>query len=309
MQQVEQLNSWNIEQNPYDNYADVRAQMERKPKTQAMPNWYLNQQQPQTNTYTQPAVQNTQDDEYEEVIESIYSSPTRTAVLSEAMQRIEQAKLYELLVNHELLAPGSASPEIQKKVQDEIRAFVIERLETLLGIRKEQQKQSSLDLTQEEVRVLKMLAAKVIGKDTPKSEPQITPLAANPNQPKVNPVAAPQIQRPAQVTQPVQQQTRMVKKKKPMGQQPQQKPEPIPQDLTPERAAEIAAKRGPRKQAASVPQSKPMPNPQMMDQIVAQKTLGQTGMVKSVGGDSVNSNLLQQLIGKSIQQNANIREE
>ena len=69
--------------------------------------------------------------EYEEVEEVLDGSNPRIA---EAIKRIEQAKLYESLLKHDFFAPGSARPEIQEKVTDEIRGFILQRLEELLGM-------------------------------------------------------------------------------------------------------------------------------------------------------------------------------
>jgi hypothetical protein len=94
--------------------------------------------------------------------------------LMEAIKRIEQAKLYESLIKHDFFAPGSARPEIQDKVTNEIRAFILERLQELVGMKAPKQTinqniQSPFD--EDEIFALKEIAGKLIKKS--QGQPQI----------------------------------------------------------------------------------------------------------------------------------------
>ena len=56
-------------------------------------------------------------------------------VIYNARLRLEQAKLYEMLINHDLFEGVDASPEAIKNVQNELKFYIVKRLEILLGIR------------------------------------------------------------------------------------------------------------------------------------------------------------------------------
>jgi hypothetical protein len=85
-----------------------------------------------------------------------------SAVLSDARLRLEQGKLYELIMNHDLFGGEEADPRAVKHVQREIRKFAKERMEVMLGMRKDTTKVEHLQIdfpfNQVEVDVLKKLA-------------------------------------------------------------------------------------------------------------------------------------------------------
>lgn len=107
----------------------------------------------------------------EEVEEETDSATQTSSVINEAMKRIEQAKLYEAMLNHQLFGPGSARPEIIKSVKKEIKDFILYRLEVLLGIRQEGNLSTSgtastpSPFDKEEVIALKDIAKKLITKN------------------------------------------------------------------------------------------------------------------------------------------------
>jgi hypothetical protein len=132
-----------------------------------------------------------------EIIDDIVEdSLQETIVLSEAVKRIEQAKLYETFLKHKLFAEGSARPEIIQIVENELKQFILSRLEILLGIKPEkstsnQQVQSIF--TDEEINVLKQLAGRVLQKTT---QPTINPVQHSSQQnisvePQIKPVINP----------------------------------------------------------------------------------------------------------------------
>jgi len=111
----------------------------------------------------------------EEVEEEELEQVATTKVLNKAIERIEQAKLYEALLNHQLFGQGSARPEVMKTVRKEVKEFVQFRLEVLLGIRADgkvgshmasstQQMVVKSPFTEEETAALKGIANKLISK-------------------------------------------------------------------------------------------------------------------------------------------------
>lgn len=145
-----------------------------------------------------------------------YPDPQVSQVRSEAVKRIQQAKLYETLLSNNLFAPGSAEPEIQERVEAEIKEFVEGRLEELLGMRAPGASAAvpaaaaQLPFDAEQVEALTMVANRML-KRTPAlgstPTPSIQPVQAEPtpvlNQPVVTPVQAQPVMRaPVPTNQP-----------------------------------------------------------------------------------------------------------
>lgn len=61
----------------------------------------------------------------EEDVASVYNARTR----------LEQARLYEMLINHNIFDGVEANPKAIENVQNELKAYIISRLELLMGIR------------------------------------------------------------------------------------------------------------------------------------------------------------------------------
>lgn len=81
-------------------------------------------------------------------------------VLSDARLRLEQGRLYELLMNHNLFEGVQADPRAIKNVQRAIRRFSKEQMETMLGMRQpEAPKAEAGSFNEVEVSVLRMLAS------------------------------------------------------------------------------------------------------------------------------------------------------
>lgn len=90
---------------------------------------------------------------------------TESNVIYNARLRLEQAKLYELLINHNLFDGVDASPEAIKNVQNELKFYIVKRLEILLGLReptaaKVNQAPAESPFNDVEVDFLKQLAYK-----------------------------------------------------------------------------------------------------------------------------------------------------
>jgi hypothetical protein len=139
------------------------------------------------------------------VLESIQD--TFDEHMSEVEKRLEVASYYRVLLNDSLFTDGS---EAARMVEKEVRTFIKQRLEVLLGMKAEKQQvvvESKKEFTDPEVAALKALAAKVIGKPAlvettaPKTpaKPEIKKAAAPAPAPKAP--AAP-IRRPAVAAKP-----------------------------------------------------------------------------------------------------------
>jgi hypothetical protein len=78
-------------------------------------------------------------EEYSEQFETeeIIEEEDFSDVLTDAHLRLEQGSLYKMIMNHNLFEGLDADPKAIQNVQKEIRGFVKERMEVMLGMRKE----------------------------------------------------------------------------------------------------------------------------------------------------------------------------
>jgi len=88
------------------------------------------------------------------------------SLMESARIRLEQGRLYEMLIKHDLFDGVDAIPEAVNRVQEELKNFIMERLEVLLGMRAEKEKEvhhhfQEPQFNDMEVQALKMMAAKV----------------------------------------------------------------------------------------------------------------------------------------------------
>jgi hypothetical protein len=114
-----------------------------------------------------------------------------TELLSNARLRLEQGRLYEMLLKHDLFGGVEADQRAISNVQKEIRTFIKERLEILLGLRQDPKLQPSQpenvtpqpsQFTDLEAELLKRFLAKMSGGATEKvqqadSRPAISPVS------------------------------------------------------------------------------------------------------------------------------------
>lgn len=86
-----------------------------------------------------------------------------TEVLSDARLRLEQGKLYETIMNHNLFEGFDADPRAVKSVQKQIVRFAKEKMEFMLGMRQDPTVSTSVAVVSPfndlEVEVLKKLAS------------------------------------------------------------------------------------------------------------------------------------------------------
>lgn len=97
-------------------------------------------------------------------------------VVTDAMIRLEQARLYDLLIKHDMFRGVQAHPQALANVQNELKTYIVQRLEFLLGIKQEQKNVVTQDLVVEspfnkvETMFLKMLAKKGTGGESENAE-------------------------------------------------------------------------------------------------------------------------------------------
>lgn len=244
-------------------------------------------------------------DHLDEITDELAQEEQANIVLSEAVKRIEQAKLYETLLKHNLFGPNSARAEIISIVEGEIKQFILSRLEILLGIKQNAQQNSVQVFLPEEVEALKAIANKLITKDKVNAtQPtlnqvnhQVTinqptqnyvPLSVI-NQPKINPIPSNNgtNQRPAP--------------------QKKQRQKTRSQNVSTITNADYSQAVNPNKLPA------PMPSQAQLDQINAQQAhlnSGGGGSALNLGGQA---NPISKLIGMAAQQmmhvNRDIKEE
>lgn len=84
-------------------------------------------------------------------------------VLNNANLRLEQGRLYQMIINHDIFGETDADAKAIKNVQREIRKFARERMEIMLGMRHESAKEEviSSPFNELEVIALKAIAAQM----------------------------------------------------------------------------------------------------------------------------------------------------
>lgn len=101
-----------------------------------------------------------------------------TEVLNDANLRIEQGRLYQMIMNHDLFQGMEADPRAVDNVQKEIRKFARERMEIMLGMRQEKLVQDYAEFNAKlanpfndlEVDILKKIASKATNGATETAE-------------------------------------------------------------------------------------------------------------------------------------------
>lgn len=118
-------------------------------------------EQPQEVTIDEEAFQTLQEDPETDVFED--EEDDIQTLMGDANLRLEQGRLYQMVLQGDIFADTNADPRAIKNVQREIRKFVRDRMEIMLGIRQEQAQQTiiSSPFNDMEVTVLKMLASKM----------------------------------------------------------------------------------------------------------------------------------------------------
>lgn len=152
---------------------------------------------------SQPVVVEAPEEALEQVAEeSAYDlNHEESNIVYNAKLRLEQARLYDLLINHDLFDGVDADPNAISIVQNELKHYIVRRLEILLGIRQPEIKKPKEDLSSFnslEVDFLKQLAHKGTFGQTAKVEPtKPKPLSSKPSQQGLRPIAYKAPQAPA----------------------------------------------------------------------------------------------------------------
>lgn len=136
---------------------------------------------PGEDTRPDPRLYIDESDQYDVTDELQDEEEDYTAVLSDARLRLEQGRLYEMIMNHDLFEGMDSDPNAVKHVQRQIRKFAKEQMEIMLGMRKETAKVERLEIdfpfNAVEVKVLKMVADKASGGASQQSDryvPEVT---------------------------------------------------------------------------------------------------------------------------------------
>lgn len=240
----------------------------------------------------------------EQTEEAQEQSSQAQVILSEAVKRIEHAKLYETLLNNKIFTPGSADPALIAEVEGELRQFIMTRLEILLGMKAEQSVAVSANspFDEDEIGALKQLAGHLLKRNAM--------VSANPT---LNPVSAPQ-----QNTQ-LQQATVRSPQIKTVGTAQTQriatsgnKPAPVKKQAPPrKRTANVSTFSGQEYSQArptaqpGLPTPAPMPPQVIMDQMNAQTAFKNSRGMSSTPGMG---KLLETAISLAQNQNAGIKE-
>lgn len=140
-----------------------------------------------------------------------------TEVLSDARLRLEQGKLYEMIMNHDLFSGVEADPRAAKSVQKQIRNFARERMEIMLGIRQESVVSNAVvqsPFTSIEVQALRDIAAKLITANGMKEEdyPEETAVSAPSLPPKKKTLNTIGSQKTKPIVKPVAKKTEPIKR-------------------------------------------------------------------------------------------------
>jgi hypothetical protein len=111
----------------------------------------------------EPVVVEADEEEIEQILEdSAYGLDADEAnIIYNTRIRLEQARLYEMLINHNLFDGVDADPSAVAIVQNELKHYIVKRLEILMGLRQPVQKESASSVFNPvEADFLKQLAFK-----------------------------------------------------------------------------------------------------------------------------------------------------
>jgi DNA polymerase III gamma/tau subunit len=133
-----------------------------KPGKQVVPKPWEQPMPTQEIVLDEQAIAEMQADEQFDVFED--EEQDSLELMSDVNLRLEQGRLYQMVLQGDIFADTNADPKAIRNVQREIRKFVRERMETMVGIRQEQAIQQpivSSPFNDMEVTVLKLLASKM----------------------------------------------------------------------------------------------------------------------------------------------------
>jgi hypothetical protein len=153
---------------------------------------------------SEEVAQETQEPSQDEVAEAMYEAVQSqeeieeeddSELLTNARLRLEQGKLYEMLLKHDLFGSVDAEPKAVQNVQREIRNFIKERLEVLLGLRQDPRIRTSPaempgQFTSLEVDLLKRFLAKMSKGATEQIQEDVVPVRASVKKEGIRPLSS-----------------------------------------------------------------------------------------------------------------------
>lgn len=160
---------------------------------------------------------------YEDFIEEYDDDEEEIDTVNEAHVRLEQGRLYNMLINHNLFEGVDADPTAIANVQKQLKDFILEKLEEMLGMRAKKEAQPvtiQSDFSKLEIQVLKKVASKM-SKGMTDSTSNLEPVKNELNTVKkqeptkrLNSLGG----QKKQATKNVKKQTKKIKKKRPVQQ-------------------------------------------------------------------------------------------
>lgn len=174
-------------------FRDIPDEVSGQPSME--PNVRVNRPTPPAQTVVEPVYEEPLE---EQAVEEESEEQDFASILSDARQRMEQGRIYEVLMDHDLFSGQGFDEKAVKFVTRQIRNFAKEQMEIMLGMRQETPKSQGMaaadfPFNDVEVAALKDLAY-VATKGASASEeaqvftPQATPVA--PRRTGLNPIAA-----------------------------------------------------------------------------------------------------------------------
>ena len=166
---------------------------------------------------------------YEDFIEEYSEEVEEESIVDKARVRLDQGRLYDLLLQHDLFEGVEGDETAIANVQKEIKGFISERLEILLGMRAEKETEvhqiiNDPQFNDLEVKVLRRLASQVskgMTDTAPTSKPEPSELNTVKQKPKQSGLNA--LSKNSQKTKPAPK-ARVKKKAKPLRKKSSEKP-------------------------------------------------------------------------------------
>lgn len=146
----------------------------------------------------------------EEVEESEPEDEDFSSVLTDARFRLEQGRLYEMIMNHDIFQGADADEKAIKYVTKQVRNFAKEQMEIMLGMRQETVKSTSLTaedfpFNDLEIQTLKQVAATITKGATASPEAQqFSGVQVEPRKTGLNTIGVKSTPKPKQTPKPVQ---------------------------------------------------------------------------------------------------------
>lgn len=169
-----------------------------------------------------------EDEEFYEDFAEEYEEESQQSLMDNARVRLEQGRLYEMLIKHDLFDGVDALPEAVDNVQREMKNFIMERLEILLGMKSEKEPVQHVTYDSQfndlEVQVLRRLASKFskgMTDNAPTTEPEPSQLNTVKKKPQSNGLKS-LAKKPSSPPAPA--------KRKAMPQKPQAAKKPLPKN-------------------------------------------------------------------------------